>query len=33
MHIEHLVKMTNEIATFFASESTHAEAPRKSRVT
>ncbi len=29
MHIDHLVKMTNEIATFFASESTPADAPRE----
>lgn len=28
MHIERLVKMANEIATFFASESAPADAPR-----
>ena len=28
MHIEHLVKMANEIAQFFASESTPDEAPQ-----
>jgi formate dehydrogenase subunit delta len=28
MHIDHLVKMTNEIAMFFASESSAVEAPQ-----
>jgi formate dehydrogenase subunit delta len=28
MHIDHLVKMANEIAMFFASESTPDEAPK-----